>query len=96
MVFTVFVRFICVFEERHSSAKFRYVLGNIMRRELRWIENEHFMGWGCSECEWLFDPSGVLSGKSLDEMMENFKRQRAKDFESHVCAEHLKAKNPRP
>jgi hypothetical protein len=64
-----------------------------MRRELIWIEEQRFLGWGCSECAWVFNPSGIASGKSLELMMENYKRQRDTDFAAHVCSEHPRAKN---
>jgi hypothetical protein len=64
-------------------------------RTLIWIEAPHFLGWGCSECAWVFTASGAPDGKSLGEMMENYKRLRDKGFSGHVCAEHpgaMKAK----
>jgi hypothetical protein len=64
-----------------------------MRREMVWIEEERFGGWGCSECAWVFKTSGSPVGKSLNEMKQNFEQQRDKDFASHVCAEHPGAKN---
>jgi hypothetical protein len=64
-----------------------------MRRELVWIEPPGFVGWGCSECAWVFNPSGTLTGNSLDEMKWNYEQQRDKDFAAHVCAEHPGAKN---
>jgi hypothetical protein len=63
-----------------------------MRRNLVLIADEHFWGWSCSECAWVFNPSGTPSGKSLDAMKENYERQRDKEFASHVCAEHPRAK----
>jgi hypothetical protein len=67
-----------------------------MRRELVWIKELRFQGWGCSECAWLFNPSGPPIGESLEEMKENYERQRDREFRSHVCAEHPKAaRNPR-
>jgi hypothetical protein len=64
-----------------------------MRRKLVWIEEQSFYGWGCSECAWVFNPSGSPTGKSLDEMKENYERQRDRDFATHVCSEHPGAKN---
>jgi hypothetical protein len=40
----------------------------------------------------VFNPSGTPSGKSLDEMKQNYEQQRDKAFASHVCAEHPRAK----
>ena len=61
-----------------------------MSRELVWIEQEHFGGFGCSACGWRFKPSGVAAGTSFDEMMPKFELQRDKEFKSHVCADHSK------
>jgi hypothetical protein len=58
-------------------------------RKLIWIEEEHFHGWRCSECGWVFNASGPPSGHSLNEMMENYARLRDKEFAAHICAEHL-------
>jgi rubredoxin len=63
-----------------------------MQRKLVWIEEKRFQGWGCSVCAWVFNPSGAPTGKSLDEMKENYEQNRDKDFAAHVCAEYNKAK----
>jgi hypothetical protein len=62
-----------------------------MSRNLVWIEEQRFRGWGCSECAWVFNPSGALTGKSLDESKRNFELQRDKEFKLHVCADHPRA-----
>ncbi len=64
-----------------------------MSRKLVWIERKRFRGFGCSECEWRFKPSGSPEGKSFDEMVRNFELQRDKEFESHVCAHRAGDKN---
>ena len=61
-------------------------------RKLEWIEHDHFQGWGCSECAWAFNPSDALSGESLAELKQTFESQRDKEFASHVCAIHPRAK----
>jgi hypothetical protein len=63
-----------------------------MRRKLVWTEEEHSYGWGCSECSWIFNPSGPPIGNSLAEMKHNYEKQRNKDFAAHVCAEYSKGK----
>jgi rubredoxin len=63
-----------------------------MRRKLVWIESQQFGGWGCSECSWVFNPSGPPIGNSLEEMKHNYEKQRDKDFAVHVCAEYSKGK----
>jgi hypothetical protein len=62
-----------------------------MSRELVWIEQQRFVGFGCSECGWRFKPTGRPTGASFDEMMRNFELQRDKEFTSHVCGEHSKS-----
>jgi hypothetical protein len=58
-----------------------------MRRKLVWIDRKSFQGYGCSECAWVFKPSGNPAGESLDEMKRNYERERDKHFADHVCAE---------
>jgi hypothetical protein len=64
-----------------------------MQRKLVWIEKRNFQGSGCSECAWVFKPSGTPTGKSLDEMKQDYEQQRDKHFAAHVCAEHSEGKN---
>jgi hypothetical protein len=59
-----------------------------MSRRLVWIDERLFRGFGCSECPWVFNPSGSPVGNSFDEMMQNFELQRDSEFSSHVCADH--------
>jgi hypothetical protein len=66
-----------------------------MLRNLIWIEKPRFKGCGCSECAWMFKPSGPLAGDSLYEMKKIYERRRDKEFASHVCAEHPKSKKAR-
>jgi hypothetical protein len=62
-----------------------------MRRKLLWIEEQHFWGWSCSECAWLFRPLGPLVGESIDDMKVHYEKQRDNEFASHICAEHRRA-----
>jgi len=64
-----------------------------MSRKLVWIEQQRFRGFGCSECAWRFKPFGAPTGTSFDEMMRNFELQRDKEFTSHVCPDHPRAKS---
>jgi hypothetical protein len=59
-----------------------------MSRELTWVEQERFTGWGCSDCAWVFKPSGAFAGTSIEEMTRSFELQRDKEFTLHVCAHH--------
>src|ERR1700738_4320351 len=63
-------------------------------RKLVWIEHDLFRGWGCSECDWVFNPSGAPTGKSFNEAVRNFESQRDKEFTLHVCADHPRSKSP--
>jgi hypothetical protein len=63
------------------------------RRTMIWIKGSRFQGSGCSDCAWVFSPSGPLIGDSLSEMMEIYERRRDKEFADHVCAEHPRSKN---
>jgi len=40
----------------------------------------------------VFNPSGPPTGKSYYEMVRKFEAQRDKDFASHLCADHPRAK----
>jgi hypothetical protein len=69
--------------------------GRHMSRELVWIKQQRFAGWGCSECDWFFNPPSALAGKSYDELVQNFALQRDKEFTSHVCSDHPRANSTR-
>ena len=55
-------------------------------RKLVHIEGQGFRGWGCSECSWVFNPSGPPVGESLDAMTRNYQAQLSNEFASHDCA----------
>src|ERR1700686_2916810 len=42
-----------------------------LSRKLVRVKGESFEGWGCSDCAWVFIPSGPPVGRSLDEMKRN-------------------------
>ena len=82
------------FEVRLTAPNFEVAV-EARRRELVWVERLNFQGWACSDCAWVFNPSGPLIAESLDKMKMHYQEQRDKEFKSHVCAEHRKsAKNP--
>jgi hypothetical protein len=56
-----------------------------MRRKLVWTESANFQGYGCSECDWKFKPSGALAGDSLDEMKKLYEAHREIEFAAHTC-----------
>jgi hypothetical protein len=66
------------------------------RRTLISIKGSRFQGSGCSECSWLFSPSGPPDGDSLAEMMEKYEQRRDKEFTAHVCTEHPRSKMKMP
>ena len=57
-------------------------------RHLAWVETVHMEAWTCAACAWAFLPSGPPLGDSLEEMIQNYERQRDMEFTSHVCAQH--------
>jgi hypothetical protein len=65
-------------------------------RKLVLVETQGFKDWGCSECAWVFNPSGPPTGESLEDMKRNFQMQRSEEFASHDCAEHPRAKGATP
>jgi hypothetical protein len=64
----------------------------ISSRKLVRVEGQNFRGWGCSECAWVFNPSGPPTGDSLDEMKRNFQAQLSEEFASHACAKRPRVK----
>jgi hypothetical protein len=64
-------------------------------RKMVSIRTERVEIWGCSGCAWTFNPSGPPRGNSLEEMKQNYERQRDREYSSHVCAEHPRAKSSR-
>jgi rubredoxin len=84
--------------ERRAAAEFLKqeeivrVQGRAMKRMI-WVKSAHSEVWACSECAWVFNPSGPPRGASLNEMKQNFERQRDKEFASHVCAQHPRTKS---
>lgn len=63
---------------------------NISSRQLVWIEGEGFAGWGCSECDWIFDMPDAPTGKSLDEVKRNLETRLSNEFASHTCTKQAK------
>ena len=61
-------------------------------RKLVWVEGQQVAGWGCSNCAWVFHPSNLPSGKSLNQLTEHLHRQLADEFASHNCADYPRSK----
>jgi hypothetical protein len=60
-----------------------------MMRELIWLDEVGFSGWGCSECGWIFQNPAVI-GVDLPPMTEQqageIYHQKALDtFNAHDC-----------
>ena len=64
------------------------VLMPSMLRELVWIDQPRFRGWGCSQCAWVFNPPGPPVGDTPDAMKRIFELRRDEQFASHVCARY--------
>ncbi len=65
-------------------------------RKIIWVKSAHSELWSCSRCAWAFKPSGPPHGTTLDEMMQNFERQRDQEFTALVCAAHPRTKGQEP
>jgi hypothetical protein len=66
-----------------------------MLRKLVWIGQRNFQGFGCSECNWVFNTFTALVAESLDEMKQKYEAQRDNEFAAHVCAKHPRAARPK-
>src|ERR1700694_5653317 len=66
-----------------------------MSRKLVWVEQPGLRCWGCSECAWVFNPSGAPTGKSFNESVRNFELQRDKEFTLHEFTLHVCAGSPK-
>jgi hypothetical protein len=81
-------------ETATHSIRTRYS-GKSRPRTLTWISDAYFHGPGCSQCAWLFRPSGPPTGNSLHEMKKNYVRRCNEEFARHVCAQHSRPANAR-
>jgi len=60
-------------------------------RQMVWIKTACVQGWGCSQCNWTFNPLGPPIGDCLDDMMQNYERERDSECLLHSCVEHARA-----
>ena len=65
-----------------------------MPRKLVWIEGQYLQGFGCSQCDWVFKPSGAPLHESLDEMKQKYEG-RDKEVAAHVCVKYPRARRPK-
>jgi hypothetical protein len=56
-------------------------------RGLIHISKAQFVGWGCSECDWIFKPAESIFDVQgeVDAWKAEFERQRDRDFKAHIC-----------
>jgi hypothetical protein len=59
------------------------------QRQLVWVVTPNFKGFGCSVCNWMFNPSGEPVGESLEEMKRNFELEFDKQFAAHQFARRM-------
>ena len=64
-------------------------------RSMVWIKTARVQSWGCSQCNWTFNPLGPPLGNCLDEMMQNYERQRDMEHLLHACVEHSSPEDSR-
>jgi len=64
-------------------------------RQVVWIKTPRMEAWACSECAWTFNALGPPRGSDLDEMKQNYERQRDKEHAPHACSEHPTANTTR-
>jgi hypothetical protein len=58
-------------------------------------QNSAHGGLGLLQCAWTFNPSGPPRGSDLDEMKQNYEHERDKEYASHACSNHPRAKTTR-
>jgi hypothetical protein len=66
-----------------------------MPRRIERIKSPDFQGFGCSECNWRFKPSGGPGDDSLDEMKRKYEAERDKEFAAHVCVKEPISAGPK-
>ena len=66
-----------------------------MSRQRVWVQKQNFQGFGCSECNWAFKPSGAPVGESLDEMKQKYEAECLKEFAVHVCDKYRRDVGPK-
>jgi hypothetical protein len=56
-----------------------------MARWLTWIADKNSHGWGCSQCEWIFELPSLLTEP---EARQAYDRLAASRFQEHDCSAH--------
>jgi hypothetical protein len=65
-----------------------------MPRLLLRIESQSFVGFGCSDCQWVYKTTGAPVGGSLDQMKQSYQVRRDKAFAAHDCRKFPKTIHP--
>jgi hypothetical protein len=71
----------CTVFRKSISAPNREVAVEPKRRKMVWTERPNFQGWACTECAWIFNPTGALVGESIEFM----KRRNRASKEWQIC-----------
>jgi hypothetical protein len=66
-----------------------------MARKLVRIESKDFVGFGCSDCNWVFNPSGAVVGETIYEMKRKYLAERDKEFAAHFCTKTRESQKPK-
>jgi ribosomal protein L37AE/L43A len=80
-------------EKRTSRANYRPQFQKVCVRRMEWVQTAQMEAWTCSECLWTFHPVGPPVGDSIEEMKQDFERQRDNEFACHACADRPRLKN---
>ena len=67
---------------RSATSKFGSEVNAAMARTMIWITQNHFTGWGCSECEWNFPVPTLLADP---EAKSAYDRLSSSKFADHDC-----------
>ncbi|MEO6119733.1 MAG: hypothetical protein ABIP12_03510 [Terriglobales bacterium] len=57
-------------------------------RKLKLVERPDFVGWGCSNCAWVFRIPATLKSESLDDLIRETEAIRDNAFAAHACSSH--------
>jgi hypothetical protein len=49
-------------------------------RKIVWVEGQNLVGCDCSECAWVFSPSGPPIGETVAEVKQNCQMQLPEEF----------------
>ena len=63
-----------------------------MPRWLTWIADKNTHGWGCSQCEWIFELPSLLADP---EARKAYDRLAASRFQAHSCTSYDEKKPAR-